>query len=715
MAVLRKNKELNDAIEVLDEAFIRAQNDVELAMAYLTPDEMDFVNAETMACLDQRYYLENYHCIRDEQGNWKALYPWWDHQEIVYEAVTEEFNENGYCKLIVLKPRQTGLTTWTAASMFHRTIFNAHNYTMLVAQDPERSANMYTMCINAYQALPWWLRPESQYQTKGDAILFQRKDEMERLVNPGLGSTIQCSHAQKTAGVAIGRTIRNLHASEASRWPSSDVFHADILPSMNARDTYAVMESTGYGRNGLMYDWWETTVEGDNDWRALFIPVYKVKKYYLPIKKALTLTEEEAKFTARVEREEQFTIPNEFWNFRRLGIRAATRGKGKSGFLESYPITPQEAFQASGLCAFDRDKLEEQQMRNTCRPIYAGDIFLADDNCTPTPVYREVGDDEVLPKRKGSHATDRLWIWLPPDRGQVYYVSADASLGVKGGDYSCCQVIRVGTATERDEQVAEFIGHIPPQQFARLVAALGYWYNGAEIAVEYQAQGISVGDKLKDLDYPALYRVQHKDRIGNTMGVHLHWLTTIKTRDGIIGNLNEALIEDSVIIRSEDLIEECIDFSSLNGGTRFEGVDNHDDAVLSFMIGLYCARETQQHLKASPSTQHVRETGDLNVYGVYDNLMRQRGQYQVKADAEKQLVDQNGAIRTGWKVQPILICKANTIYSPIFDGTGAENDLRFRHGMRSNEIVPEVVHAYRDVMAGVRGVGGGVQSSNDEW
>lgn len=714
MSIYRKDQTLNDAIEVLDEAFIRAGNDVQTALRYLTQEELSFVEDQTDKCFDQRYFLENYYCIRTEDGQWKTLYPWWDHQEMVYEAAVEEFDENGFCKLIVLKPRQTGLTVWTSAAMFHRTIFNAHTFTMIVAQNPITSGAIHAMCINAYKALPWWLRPESQYETKGDAIVFQRKDDMERLTNPGLNSTIQTSHAQKMSGIAIGRSIRNLHASEVSRWPSADAFHGDILPSMNAKDTFAIMESTGFGRNGLMYDWWEGSVAGDTGWRPLFIPVYKVKKYYLPIKKVFTLTEDEEKFTARIKRENNFEIPLEFWNFRRKGMKASRHGSGKSGFLESYPITPQEAFQASGICAFDRDKLEEQQMRNVCRPIFVGEITLAHDDVSPNPIIREVHDDEVLAKRKGANSTERLHVWVQPEQGQTYYVSLDSALGVKDGDFSCAQVLRVGVGMQPDEQVAEWLGHAPPGFFARVGAALGFWYNGAEIACEYQGPGISVGDKLKDLDYPALYRPQHHDRIGNTMGVHLHWLTTIKTRDQIIGTLNEALLENSVIIRSEDLIDECIDFGSLNGGSRFEGQDNNDDGVMSFQIGLYCARETNRHIKSSPATDNVRTTGNINSYGVYDNLMRQRGQYALKTDAEKQIEGMKG-----WMVRPILICKANTLYSPIFDGSGSsldggsfQSELHYKHGMSSTSILPDVVNSFREAMQGVGAGGGG---SNEDW
>lgn len=714
MKVSRKDRSLNDAIEYLDDVYVRAQSNVQVAISMLADDELSFIYDETEKCLERRYYLENYHCIRDEHGQWKTLSPFWDHQTIVWEVVEEEFAAKGQCRIIVLKPRQTGISTWVSAAMFHQTIFTPHAFTMLVAQNHETSTHVYNMSINAYHSLPWWLKPEFLYKTKGDQIEFQRADEAMRASNPGLGSILQCSNAQKMSGVAIGRSITNLHASEVSRWPSPEVYDADIKPSLNARNMFEVMESTGLGRNGLFYEQWQGAVDGDNDLRPLFIPVYKVRKYYLPIKGQFVATVEEQAFTEKIRKEEKFEIPNEFWNFRRKGIRAAKRSQGgKAGYLESYPISPTEAFQASGICAFDRDTLEEQQMRFVCKPIFAGEISLAFDNKRPNlDAIREVTDDEILPKRKGDRPSKRLHIWEMPEKGETYYVGSDSALGVPDGDYSQATVWRAGMGTASDVMVANWWGHCPPADFARINMALGYWYNEAEIATEYQGPGISTGDKLIELEYPTLYRERMKDRPGGAYKHYFHFVTNTKTRDVIISTMNEALLahnrnnDPGVIIRCEEMIDEMIDFGSIGG--RMEGQGNNDDGVFGGMIGLYCMRETTVHLKGdvNDSAGAAEHVGDINEYVVYDHLMRQRGQYQSRMMAESVIED-----KPGWMVQPVLICKANTLWSPIYDGNGAEHKLRFNHGLSAEEITPNMAYSFRTVMQQHATVG----SSDPDW
>jgi hypothetical protein len=726
VSIARKDPTLNDAIEYLDDLYIRADKNQKVAYSMLDDSDKSFIYGETEQCLDLRYYLENYHCIQDENGNWKSFYPWFEYQEILYEAIEEELAANGQCKIIVVKPRQSGISTWTAAAVFHRTITMPHSYSMIVGQNGDTSEHLYNMSINAYHALPWWIRPEFLYKTKGDEIVFQREDDAERSVNPGLGSILKCSNAMKMSGVAIGRSLRSLHGSEVSRWPDDGMFEADIKPSMNARDTFAILESTGFGRQGFFYEHWRGSVEGDTGYRAVFIPVYRSKKYYLPFNRrnpvknealsnAFTLRDDEEKFNSRVEKEEHFSIPKEFWNFHRIGMLAAKRGQAKAGFIESYPLTPAQAFQASGICAFDRESLEEQEMKYICKPIFAGEISLAFDNKTPnTDMIREVMDDEILPKRKGDRPSARLHIWELPEVGETYYVGSDSALGVYGGDYSVASVFRCGQGSASDTQVAEWWGHCPPEEFARINCALGYWYNGAEVATEYQGPGISTGDKLVELDYPNLYRERMKDRPGGAYKPYFHFVTNIKTRDAIISTMNEALLhhnrkgDPGVILRSVELLDEMIDFGSTGG--RMEGQGNHDDSVFALMIALYCMRETTTHLKGTAndrsSSEHV---GDIKVYGVYDNIMRQRGQYQDRMVAL-------GVIegKPGWTVQPILICKANTMYSPTYDDpNSAEFKLRHAHGLSSDEIVPALVSSFK--AAYDQAAIGGNSSNDSDW
>lgn len=737
MRIPRKTPDLNDAIDELENHLARHHGDIQESWNTLSASEREWIDKEIERCLDADAFIQDYFVITTEHGELKTLFPYWDQQMMVSEAIKAEFAEKGNCWLILLKGRQFGGSTHIQAWMFHRTLFYEHTFTLIVAQDQKVSEHVFKMSVKAYENLPWWLRPEWRYKSKSEGIDFQREDEDQVMSDPGLGSVLKISHAQKMTGVAIGRSIRASHLSEVSRWPDAGVFEADIRPSMNASDGFYVMESTALGRNGLFYEQWQDAVAGDNEWRPLFVPTYRVKKYYLPIKQGeiIKLTEVEQKFHERVKQEQRFEIPLGFWKFRHFGLRRAKRNK--AGFLESYPITPDEAFQASGLCAFDREALEEQAMSAPKNPNWAGEIRLV--NNSPRLDVREVSPSEDLPIRKRGKGGHRLWIWEMPQQGELYYVSGDAALG-NGGDFSVAEVFRAGRGSEPDVQVAEWWGWIPPKGFASVLAALGYLYFGAEIANEYQGPGITTGDALVDLDYPALYRPQHKDRIASTFTVFKHWVTSIKTRDLTIAEMQDALLTNTVVINSHDLIEEMNNFSSLDEGPgkkRYEGIDSNDDGVMSAIINLYCLRETLRDMKTAPRSPGERQDQPRDPEGkiwgaipftwngpwvVRDPAMRmvEGGVFPTKGEAEQAIKGLKGySIGPHW-----AFAAANPWVSPIhqsapsgYTGSNMQFQVKRMLNIPDQEITPSLVTAFKQWKATMNSASAGdeTQGYNDEW
>ena len=593
MRLPRRDPTLNDAIEALEEKYIQAQQksktDVEimpLVWSMLDQDEMEFIDREIHHCTeDRRYFMENYYVIRDEVGNLRSLYPFFDHQEIIYEVIQAEYDAKGCVRLIILKPRQAGSTTWNAAMIFHDTVFVPNAYSLVMAQRSDVSLEIYQRIMDAYHNLPFFMRPETMSKQQGQRVVFQRQDENIRLTDPGLGSTLLVSDAQKSAGVAIGRTIRNGLFSEVSRWPDAQVWTADIRPSLNAPDMFCVMESTAFGRSGLYYNMWNAAEKGKSNWRALFIPVYKVRKYSMPVYKSekFTLTSDERKFRQAVWDKEQFKIALGFFKWYRSEEQESINSTGSDEAChESYPRTPEEAFISSGSCAFPKKELDRQKRLHVKDPALIGEIEY--DGPDQAPILHlhppEPGDLEEKPDR-----FNRLWVWELPKEAGDYQIGADVGGTGEENDFSAAAVYSIGIAAGEqsipDVQVAEWHGHINASHFARVLAALGYWYNSAEIAVEYEKQGITTGNELQwTLDYPQIYRWRRLDKVGNTLSMHTHWLTNSVTREDMINRLAERLLDHQIEIRNHHALREMFDFGREEGGTRAEGMSNNDDMCL---------------------------------------------------------------------------------------------------------------------------------------
>lgn len=704
MALRRQYKILNEAIEALDQRLIQAKGDLNKAWQSLTPVELQFAREEISNCISSRlYYFQNYHVIQPEQGILSILYPLYDHQHMIEEAIQKERDRCGWSKIIVLKPRQSGGTEFANAVMCHCTLFTPRAYTLTVAQNPEVAAHVQRKVNTCWDSLPWWLRPERQYHSKGEYLEFQRKNELDRAFDPGLGSVFVTTHAERESGVAIGKTIRNFHGTEVSRWGSGEIFTADIEPSMNALDTMGIMESAAFEDQGFFVNMWNEAVESsDPDWVPVFLPVYRAKKYSLPIKPGVTftLTIEEQASKDRVGREEGIVISDEFFNWRRLKVKAAIKRDGTPyQHYSAYPMTPKEAFQSTGIGAFPRHKLDFQEKTFVQPPTWHGQILFQGMHAAGKFLGEEIKPGQAIPKRE---TENQLWIWEYAKPSETYYIGADVSSG-QAHDYSAAPVWKVGKGGSRDVQVAEWHGKISPTEYAKVLYALGYYYQWAELAVEYAGPGVTTADFLFiNLEYPKLYRPRHLDRIGKQMAAYAHWQTTMKTKTRIVTKMLESLLEDSIEIRSQVLLDELRKFriSSISdqGHISYSGLDSLDDDSMAAMIGLYCLRETLADYR-SPASQDdasrnspsrgARPSGGGVVYGIYDPWTRQRGQTTDLRKAEE-LVRAN----PGWVIRPILVTRANTAYSVIHHGRGAENDL-WRQGVDQREITPNLVQNYR--------------------
>lgn len=724
MTLNRIDPHLDAAIAALDQRLGEAKKHMPkgsaeeqraLAWQFLSPAETSFIQEEIAHCIDDRtYYLGAYHVIQTEAGVLTCMNPLYDLQLLVEETITARITQDGKVFLVILKPRQSGITEYSNGVMCWRTFFLPNAFTLTVAQDPPTAAWVQRKVNVAYDRLPWWMRPERQYHNRGEYLEFGRKDETMRSSDPGLGTILVTTHALRDTGVAIGKTIRSLHMTEVSRWPSSDLYVSDIKPTMNAKDTIAIAESTAWGSNGFFYNLCQGAndpEDDDGDWTFLFLPGYRDKKnrrIIRPKQQPFVLTDVEKKVTTRVKVEEGFDIPDEFWNFRRRGIKDSIKESGfPYGHLECYPISSREAFQSSGAGAFARHKLDDQEA-NVRRPLWVGEIGFQGRGIVPKVMMNNMLDaqgryrDITLEKREYSN---RFYLWEQPDPSKIYYIAADAGEGI-GQDPSVIEILRAGFLNEPDVQVGEWVGYEPPEAFARILYSVGWYFNRAEIAVEYNGPGRATADYLMNqIEYPNLYTPRNTDRVKNPFKSYQHWETTSKTKPLIRAKMNETLLENGIIIQSEYLLAEMR--ACEVDGESFAAMEGHDDAAMSFCIGLYCLRQTMIELRrpvtdggnlsSSPAARHLHPAVGAVIYGVYDQLFRLRAQKRTLREAEEIV-----AANPGFQIKSIMVSKANTAFSVIHHGNGIEREL-YQAGMADRDITPQLVTQYGNATGRVFG------------
>lgn len=211
-----------------------------------------------------------------------------------------------------------------------------------------------------------------------------------------------------------------------------------------------------------------------------------------------------------------------------------------------------------------------------------------------------------LSERSGARALfNTLQVFQHPRRGHRYVMGVDVGDGL-GLDRSVCDVFRMGTIEEPEEQVAQFISDdLAPHPFASILDTIGHlytWPDGREAmaAIENNYHGLSVQDTLQlHLGYRHFYIWEVLDQADpqKRWTTKMGWVTTRKSRPILLDQLYTGITMLDPItgfsdcrINSPFTIDEMRDFQT--DGALWEaeaGRGAHDDCIIAAGIAHYVA------------------------------------------------------------------------------------------------------------------------------
>lgn len=385
------------------------------------------------------HLIENLLRVRTRQGRIAALKA---------NAVQRVFERKRGGRNVVLKARQLGLTTWSAARFFLRTITRPGTLTLQVAHTQQAAEEIFRIVHRFYDLLPKALQdgPLVTSQLNVRQIVFANLDSEYRVVTAG----------DRNAG--RGMTVQNLHCSELARWPGDAAETLAGLRAALAPDAEVILESTPDGVGGCFHEEWQNAKRTGTVQH--FFPWWMEPHYVDRPVDPSTLREEEQALIAR------HGLTLEQIGFRRK-LRAGFQGLAPQEYAED----PESCFLASGDSIFDIASMDARL------PELHG------------PIER---------RRNG-----QMQIWFPPVPGGNYLVALDPAGGGSDGDYSAIEVLDLATGL----QCAEFAGHIGGLELAHYAAEVAREYNHAWLVVERNNIGSGVLAYLESsCNYDRLYR-----------------------------------------------------------------------------------------------------------------------------------------------------------------------------------------------------------------
>jgi hypothetical protein len=518
---------------------------------------------------DRTYFNENYLYIRTKGlvGSPVLQKLKYNNTQTSLDRVVSEIEAKGEpIRIVILKARQEGVSTYTEAYIFKKTILNKFTKSIVVAHDKDSAIGLFQMSQLFYDYLPSEMRPMKRFSNRRE-LLFENPDDKARPSKPGLRSHMFVGTANN---FELGRstTINHAHLSEFAFWPNPDATMLSLMQAIpDAPHTSVFVESTANGQGNAYHRLYRGAREGKNEFKCIFFPWYIDPQYRMPLY-GDPLEPDEYELWLM----EKCGCDLEQLTWRRWTIRNKCGGD-LNLFKQEYPATDDEAFLATGSSVFDLG-IVAKMLREVGEP--------------------RVGEILINPKSRVISFVDapdgHLSIWRGPEKDKTYIIGADVAEGVKDGNYSAAEVL----CRETFEQVAEWHGHIEPDRFASILANLGLYFHTALIACENNGPGVATIGRLRDL-YWNLYSTINIDQANRTQSKKLGWTTSIRTRPLLINGIQKAMAEGDLKVNSSRLLDEMNTFVYMQVGVMKQGpiklrpeaqTGNYDDCIMAMGIAI---------------------------------------------------------------------------------------------------------------------------------
>jgi hypothetical protein len=268
-------------------------------------------------------------------------------QRFLHEKMKEQEKKKGWIRIIIVKGRQAGISTFLEGWSYHRVARRTGVSASILTHDATATDNLFGMVRRYHANVNPALKPAID------------KDNPRQMTFPGLNAKYTAATAgNEDAGRSM--TAQIVHWSEVAYCENAAAILDSMLQGVALLPgTAIILESTANGPKGLYFEMCQAAMRGEGDYQFVFLPWYWQEEYERA-DDGSKLTEKEEKFIA-----EHFSNP---FPFSLLPISHAKarrkmlwrRGKvfelsplnpqiGEAKFCAVYPSNPIEAFLSTAL------------------------------------------------------------------------------------------------------------------------------------------------------------------------------------------------------------------------------------------------------------------------------------------------------------------------------------------------------------------------------
>ena len=527
-----------------------------------------------MAYTKEQVLIEYVKCVKDTPYALRTYLQTYDNTvskfvplELFPDQVTllddyENYNEN-----IALKYRQAGVSTVTAAWASKKLAFakkTKPEKILIIANKLDTAQEMANKVRGFVEQWPSWVD-----------IGFTKEKNSQRHYKLTNGCEVKAVATSKDA--LRGYTPTILIFDEAAYIEADSDFWSACMASLSTGGKVIVI-STPNGHDPIYYEIYDQADRGMNDFKVSEMYWYKDPRYTKDLYLVQTediidyfLNKENYK-SDQIIHMEDYDVNNPE-QYEKLKHYMSTGYKPSSSWFESMVKKLK----------YDKRKVSQEL---ECNFLGSGD------NVFDSKVLQKIREN-FIKDPANRMISNSLWIWKEPVMGHKYVMGVDVSRG-DSEDYSTFQIIDFDTR----EQVAEFVGKLPPDTMAEICFKWANMYSAFVVIDITGGMGVSTSRKMQELGYKNLYvdgvDYQNKWKYDPKQAEKIPGINFNSKRVQIIASFEEAIRHD-FDIKSSRLLNEMNSFVYINGRPDHQK-GGHDDLIMSIAMAMYVAEASFSQL-----------------------------------------------------------------------------------------------------------------------
>jgi hypothetical protein len=270
-------------------------------------------------------------------------------QEYLDSKISEQIKKTGKVRMLALKGRQQGISTYIEGRLYWRVTNNAGRRAFILTHEAEATNNLFEMANRYHELCPSLFKPHTGAASQRE-LSFDLIDSGYRVGTAGNKNTGRSS------------TIQYFHGSEAAFWDNaSDIAKGALQAVPDELGTEIFIESTANGKLNWFYEQWMLAISGESDYLPVFIPWFWQKEYRTKASDKFIITKEEAHLIKAYS----LDLDQLAWRRKKIAELSSAGMRGEDEFKQEYPCCWEEAFEASTLgLAFEKLNQKQHMLRS---------------------------------------------------------------------------------------------------------------------------------------------------------------------------------------------------------------------------------------------------------------------------------------------------------------------------------------------------------------